>query len=204
MTSTPASMRARIAPQSGIAVTLDAGDLLAVIDPRGEQVADLTCFALGALTDGLSSGRTIDYNGTLRLTIGNVLWSRRSRRLMTIVEDSCRIHDILLAPCSDDMFAILHGHHGHHPSCLENLSRSLAPMGVDDRDITSTFNVFMNVAIGQSGEITVRSPLSTAGSRTVFRAEVALVAGVTACSAEQSNNGSFKPIDIEVISQRCR
>ena len=36
----------------------------------------------------------------------------------------------------------------------------------------------------------------------MFRAEVALVAGVTACSAEQSNNGTFKPIDIEVIAQR--
>jgi len=36
----------------------------------------------------------------------------------------------------------------------------------------------------------------------VLRAEIALVVGVTACSAEESNNGTFKPIDIEVIAQR--
>jgi uncharacterized protein YcgI (DUF1989 family) len=196
------SLAARIPPQSGAAVALDEGDLLTIVDPLGEQVADLTCFPRDDLTDGLSSGRTIDYNGTLRLTGGNVLWSRASRRLMTIADDTCGIHDILLAPCSDDMFSILHGHQGHHPSCLENLTDSLAPHGVVERDIVSTFNVFMNVAIAPSGEISVRPPLSVAGARTVFRAETALVAGVTACSAEQSNNGTFKPIDIEVITQR--
>jgi uncharacterized protein YcgI (DUF1989 family) len=196
------SVRERIAPQTGTGVTLNTGDLLVIVDPQGEQVADLTCFPLEDLTDGLSSGRTIDYNGTLRLTTGAVLWSRLSRRLMTIADDTCGVHDILLAPCSDEMFTILHGHQGHHPSCFENLSDSLAPLGVDSRDITATFNVFMNVAVDDAGEIFVRPPLSAAGARTVFRAEVPLVAGVTACSAEQSNNGSFKPIDIEVIAQR--
>ncbi|MGI8703843.1 MAG: urea carboxylase-associated protein, partial [Candidatus Limnocylindrales bacterium] len=29
-------------------------------------------------------------------------------------------------------------------------------------------------------------------------AEMDLIVGVTACSAEKSNNGSFKPIDLEV------
>ncbi|MDQ6856575.1 MAG: urea carboxylase-associated family protein [Candidatus Dormibacteraeota bacterium] len=178
------------------------GDLLVIVDPQGEQVADLTCFPRQDLTDGLSSGRTIDYNGTVRLTTGNVLWSRSSRRLMTIVEDTAGLHDILLAPCSADMFNILHGYQGHHPSCLENLTRRLAPLGVDERDISSTFNVFMNVVVHGSGEISVEPPLSSAGARIVFRAETPLVAGVTACSAEQSNNGTFKPIDVEVIAQR--
>jgi uncharacterized protein YcgI (DUF1989 family) len=196
------SLRARIAPQSGTAVSLERGDLLVIIDPQGEQVADLTCFPQDDLTDGLSCGRTLDYNSVLRLSTGDALWSRRSRKVMTIAEDTCGVHDILLAPCSNDMFAILHGHQGHHPSCLENLSHSLAPLGVEERDITATFNVFMNVTVDRAGRIAVRPPLSTAGARTVFRAEVALLAGVTACSAEQSNNGTFKPIDIEVIVRR--
>ncbi len=202
MTLFSRSLTARIAPQTGTAVSLDEGDLLTIVDPQGEQVADLTCFPRDDLTDGLSSGRTIDYNGSLRLTSGNVLWSRGSRRLMTIADDTCGLHDILLAPCSNDMFSILHGHEGHHPSCLENLTKNMAPHGVVERDICSTFNVFMNVAVDPSGEISVRPPLSVPGARTVFRAEVALVAGITACSAEQSNNGTFKPIDIEVIAQR--
>ncbi len=196
------SLRRRIPPQSGTAVRLEAGELLVIVDPQGEQVADVTCFPQDDLRDSLSSGRTIDYNATLRLTTGNVLWSRRSRRLMTIVEDTCGVHDVLLAPCSAEMFAILHGQHGHHPSCLDNLVSALAPMGIEEGDISSTLNVFMNVAVAEGGDIAVLPPLSTAGTRTVLRAEIPLVAGLTACSAEQSNNGTFKPIDIEVIARR--
>ncbi len=194
--------RRRIPPQSGTAVTMAAGDLLLVTDPLGEQVADLTCFPTDDLTDGLSSGRTIDYNGSLRMTTGSVLWSRRSRRLMTIVEDTCGVHDLLLTPCSAEMFTILHGFQGHHRSCLENLVSALAPDGVEERDIASTLNLFMNVVVGEGGEVSVQPPRSTPGTRTRLRAEVPLVAGITACSAEQSNNGSFKPIDIEVSPRR--
>ena len=196
------AVRRRIPPQSGTAVLLDAGDLLVVVDPEGEQVADLCCFPQDDLTDGLSSGRTIDYNATIHLTTGSVLWSRRSRRLMTIVQDTCGVHDILLTPCSAEMFTILHDHAGHHPSCLENLATALAPHGVVERDIASTLNVFMNVVVGADGDVAVLPPTSGPGERTVLRAEVPLVAGLTACSAEQSNNGSFKPIDLKVIVQR--
>jgi hypothetical protein len=31
-----------------------------------------------------------------------------------------------------------------------------------------------------------------------LRAEMDLIVGVTACSAEKSNNYSFKPIDVEI------
>ena len=194
-----AALRTRIAPQSGLAVRLDAGDSLVIVDPQGEQVSDLTCVPQEDLTDGLSSGRTMDYNSSLRMRIGSTLWSRQSRRLMTIVEDTCGVHDILLSPCSPEMFTILHGYAGHHPSCLENLVTALAPLGVEERDITSTLNVFMNVAVDPNGDIVVLAPVSKPGAHTVLRAEIPVIAGITACSAEQSNNGSFKPIDVEVI-----
>ena len=48
----------------------------------------------------------------------------------------------------------------------------------------------------------VEPPLSKAGDRIVFEAHMDLVIGLTACSALQSNNGSFKPIDVEVYAAR--
>lgn len=192
-------IRARLEPQTGMALRLEAGDRLVIIDPEGEQVSDLTCFPEEDLSDGLCAGRTMDFNASLRMRTGSTLWSRQSRRLMSIVEDTCGVHDILLSPCSADMFTILHGYRGHHPSCLENLVNALAPLGIDERDIASTLNVFMNVAIEPDGELVVLAPVSTPGAYTVLRAEMPVIAGVTACSAEMSNNGSFKPIDVEVI-----
>ena len=53
----------------------------------------------------------------------------------------------------------------------------------------------MNVRVdGRTGELRVESPLSKAGDYIVFRAEQDLIIGLTACSAMQSNNYSFKPI----------
>jgi len=49
-----------------------------------------------------------------------------------------------------------------------------------------------------SGELRIGAPRSRAGDRLVLRAEMDLIVGVTACSAELSNNGTFKPIDLDV------
>ncbi len=57
----------------------------------------------------------------------------------------------------------------------------------------------MNVRVDSaSGAITVQPPLSKAGDHIVFVAETDLIVALTACSAPQSNNGSFKPIDYEI------
>jgi uncharacterized protein YcgI (DUF1989 family) len=49
-----------------------------------------------------------------------------------------------------------------------------------------------------NGELQILPPTSRAGDHLLLRAEMDLVVGVTACSAELSNNGTFKPIDVEV------
>lgn len=189
----------RIAPQAGCALELARGEILRVIDPRGEQVADLFAFASDDRRSALSSGRSIDYAGSIRFTTGSVLYAGDSRPLLTIVEDSVGRHDFLLTPCSLEMFALLYeGHSGYHPSCLENLATSLAPYGVQPHEIGTTFNIFMNVAVGPDGAIAIGPPLSRPGDSIVLRAERNLLVGLTACSAEKSNNHSFKPIDYEI------
>ncbi len=57
----------------------------------------------------------------------------------------------------------------------------------------------MNVPVdGATGALTVEPPLSRAGDSIVFEADMDLIIGLTACSALQSNNGSFKPIHYRI------
>ena len=51
---------------------------------------------------------------------------------------------------------------------------------------------------GESGAVTVKPPLSKPGDHVRLRALMPLVVGMTACSAGQSNNFRFKPIDYRV------
>ncbi len=195
----PGHCRTRIAPQSGAGFRLRKGEVLRVVDPDGEQVSDLFAFRDGEPACSLSSGRTIDYAGKIYLTTGDVLWSNDSRPMFTIIADDVGRHDFLLTPCSQEMFEILYRHRGHHPSCLENLLDAFAPYGIRPEQISTTFNIFMRVDVAPDGAVAVKPPLSKAGDRFELRAEMDLVCALTACSAEGSNNGTFKPIDFEIL-----
>ncbi|MCJ2062329.1 urea carboxylase-associated family protein [Methylobacterium sp. J-088] len=189
----------RIAPRSGVAFALDRGQRLTVIDPDGEQVADLVAYNRHDTGEVISSGRTLDYASRIYLTTGDPLYSNRSNVLLRIVEDTVGRHDFLLTPCSADTFRIIYGDTDPHRGCFGNLAAALAPYGIAPDAIPVAFNCFMNVPIdGATGALTVAPPLSRAGDRIVFVAETDLIIGLTACSALQSNNGSFKPIDYRV------
>ena len=200
MTPDPTVACTRIAPQSGRAFRLRRGDVLRVVDPLGEQVSDLFAFKDGDSACALSSGRTIDYASRIYLTTGDVLYANDSQPMFTIVADQVGRHDFLLTPCSQEMFEILYRHRGHHPSCFENLYTALAPFGIVPSQISTTFNIFMNVTVDADGLVAVRTPRSKAGDFIELRAEMDLVCALTSCSAEQSNNGTFKPIDYAVIA----
>jgi hypothetical protein len=188
-----------IPPRSGTAFRLAAGDTLIVIDPQGCQVADLLAFNADDIGEVLSSGRTLDYQSTIRLTAGDRLWSNRSRVMLDIVEDTVGMHDFLLTPCSRDTFRICYDDHDPHPGCFVNLAAALAPYGVLPDAIPSAFNCFMNVPVdGATGRLQVLPPTSKAGDHIAFRATMDLIIGLTACSARDSNGGSFKPIDYRI------
>lgn len=183
-----------IPPRSGVAFQLEAGELLTVIDPEGMQVADLLAFNAGDLEEVVSSGRTLDYAETIRLTTGHILYSNRSRPMLEIVEDTVGLHDFLLTPCSVDTFRHFYPDQPVHHGCFGNLAAALAPYGVTPDRIPTAFNCFMNVPVAPDGRITVEPPISKAGDYIRFRAAMDLVIGLTACSAYASNGGSFKPI----------
>lgn len=187
-----------IHPQSGVGLTLRRGEILRIIDPQGEQVSDLMAFSASDRNEWLSSGRTIDYANTIYLTTGHTLYSNRSNPMFRILEDKVGRHDFLLTPCSPETFKIIYNNHAHHPSCFQNLVDAFDQFGIKPDQIPTTFNVFMNVKIAENGELTIAPPKSKAGDYIDLRAEMDLIIGVTACSAEMSNNCSFKPIDIEV------
>ena len=193
--------RVHLEPQTGIGLGIRRGQLLRIIDPLGEQVSDLISFSDEDRSEWLSSGRTIDYANTIYLTVGHTLYSNRSRPMWKIVEDTVGRHDFLLTPCSPETFQIIYKHNGHHPSCFENLVSALSAYGISPDSIPTTLNIFMNVEISSSGELRILPPRSIAGDHVLLEAEMDMIVGVTACSAELSNNGRFKPIDIEVYDR---
>lgn len=189
-----------IPPRSGVAFLLRAGDQLLVTDLAGEQVSDFVCFNQHDTREVLSSGRTIDYADTIFLTAGHRFYSNRSNVMFKMVKDTVGRHDFLLTPCSSDTFRIIYGHPDPHRGCFGNLVAALAPYGIQPDQIPVCFNIFMHVDVdGTTGKIDVKPPISRAGDHVLIEASMDLVVGITACSAEKSNNYAFKPIGYQII-----
>ncbi len=183
-----------IPPRSGTAFRIEKGQVLTVTDVEGVQVADLLAYNADDVREVISNGRTFDYAETILLTTGHVLFSNRSNRMLTIVEDTVGRHDFLLTPCSEATFRHFYPDQPVHRGCFGNLAEALAPYGVEPDMIPCAFNIFMNVPVAADGKIRVDPPLSKAGDYIRLRAEMDLVIGLAACSAFASNGGRFKPI----------
>jgi len=141
----------------------------------------------------------MDFEESILITKANYIWSNRSNKMMEILEDTNGRNDFLLAPCSPETFKIMYRNNKYHPSCFENLYTNLEQFSIEPDDIPTAFNIFMNVQFDQFGKISVKPPQSKAGDYILFEAKMDLIVGLTACSAEDSNGGSFKPIHYEIL-----
>jgi uncharacterized protein YcgI (DUF1989 family) len=183
----------------GAGLRLLKGQHLRIIDPEGGQSGDLLAFSTDG-QDRLSNGRTFDYGGKAYLSTGDVLWSHRSQKMLTITGDEVGAHDFLYSPCSLEMYRMQYGVTGYHANCHDNLRNALRDLGVDAEPVTIAFNFFMHVRIQPDGQLTFEPPKSRAGDAMVLRAEMDLVIALTACPASTCNGGAApKPIAFEIL-----
>ena len=188
-----------IEKQTGSSFEMKKGQKLKVIDPKGQQVSDMVLFNSEDKREKISSGKTLDFEETILITKGNFIWSNRSQKMMEILEDTNGRNDFLLAPCSPETFQIMYNNPEYHPSCFENLYTNLEKYDIEPDEVPTAFNIFMNVQFAADGKLSVLPPLSKAGDYILLEAKMDLIVALTACSAEDSNGGSFKPIQYQLL-----
>jgi hypothetical protein len=188
-----------VAAASGRAWRVPAGGLVRVTDVEGGQSGDVFFVDAVEVIDGLSNGRSFDYNGTLSLTVGARLYSSKSRVLATIVHDDVGRHDFLYTPCSQEMFEIQYGVTAPHPNCYDNLTAALSGFGVPVTTVTVAFNVFMQTSVAADGRLSIGPPRSRPGDSIVFRAERDVIVAVSACPAPEANGGGgTRPLAVAI------
>lgn len=94
--------RTIIPPQSGRSFRISQGDLIRVIDPRGQRVADLWAFATDDKLDWLSTSHTRDIGERLFPAVGESFYSTSGAPILTLVaDDSPGPHDMLYPTCNN-------------------------------------------------------------------------------------------------------
>jgi uncharacterized protein len=188
----------RVEARTGGAWRVPAGGLLRVTDIEGSQTGDVFLVDAADVSDGLSNGRSFDYNGSILLSLGSKLYSSRSKLLATILADDVGRHDFLYTPCSQEMYEIQYGATGPHPNCYDNLTVALAAFGVPASTVTVAFNIFMVASVSEDGRLTISPTQSKKGDSIVFRAERDLLASVSSCSADACNGGGSRPLQVSI------
>ncbi|RDW66703.1 hypothetical protein BP5796_09452 [Coleophoma crateriformis] len=206
-----------IPARHGIAVPLQAGQSIKVLNTHGTQVIDTFAFRVSSfppsaaspsyfadITTQLSMQHT---RASLNATIpkpGDGLFDNRREKILTFVEDTTGgRHDTLIAACDTFRYIELGGGHEHR-NCADNLVEGLRAIGVNPPQFTpSPLNLFMNIPVhtdtsnSKQGNTTLsfEPPTSKAGEYVVLKAEVDLVIAFSACPQDILSINCGNPVD---------
>lgn len=173
---------------SGKCIDVLAGQNISVIDIDGGQVVDFFAENSENPDEFLSAGVTIDCNESLRLKKGTFIYSNLYRPMFQVLYDEVGEHDLLHPCCRPEMYDFFYHNGKGHPNCLDNINRCLG----EKRTIIHPINLFMYSKIDNDGTISVEKPLSKAGSKIMFKAEMDMRLGIAACSVSESNCNNGK------------
>jgi uncharacterized protein YcgI (DUF1989 family) len=183
----------------GGAIQARAGDLLAVVDVEGGQVADFVVLPGGDWRRAVSPHQTRSSLRRLTLHVGDRLvdWDREP--VLEIVRDDVGVHDLLFCACSPALYRQRFGLTDHR-SCRMNFLEALAPHGVQEWQIPDPVNLFMRTPPRPDGEFDFLPAPSRPGDRIVFRCLADVVAAVSSCPMDLSpiNGGTITPIQLVV------
>ena len=182
---------------SGKRIDVRQGQTITVVDIDGGQVVDFFAEVTGKPEEFLSTGVTIDCNESLRLKVGNTIYTNLYRPMIEVVSDDVGEHDLLHPCCRPEMYDFFYHNGEGHPNCYDNINGALD----EHRPIITPVNLFMYTKINTDGSVSVEAPKSKAGDRIVLRALMDITLGVAACSVSESkcNSGKCSPVKVIIV-----
>lgn len=176
-----------------------AGELLRIEDIEGKQAVDLICYELADLRETFWAAHTAKLNGTIYLKTGHVLYSDKARPMMTIVEDTVEVNDVICGSCSYALDVVRYGEEKAQPGCMENFEEAIRPWGLERSDIPMCFNIFLRYLVEPDGAVSIdHEAPSRAGDHMVLRAERDLLVAISNCPQENNPCTGFNPTPLRV------
>lgn len=146
--------------------TVQAGQLVQIIDMAGAQVAAMVAWGGEDGTERLSTPVTITANASIVLKKGDKLYTNRKTELFELVEDTVGRHDLLTGtvptPTTTSTVA------SPVPSNQESLKA--AASGTPDDDVSNPVNFFKHVVIKAKGELEGKESFSERNDTVVLAA----------------------------------
>ena len=180
---------------SGASMDIAEGQTISVIDVEGGQVADFFAEYAGNPHEFLSSAVTIDCNESLKLHVGDYIYTNFYRPMFKVVYDEVGEHDLLFPCCRPEMYDFFYQNGSGHPNCYDNINHALS----EQRPIIQPVNLFMFTKVDENGKIEIMPPRSKAGNKVVLQAMMNVRVGIAACSVSEGECNDRKCTPVKVI-----
>lgn len=188
-----------IPAREGRGLRVRAGQLLDLVDLEGSQVADLVAYVAEDPEEYLSPAHTAAVNTSIRLRVGDAVYSNHRNPLLTILRDDVGHHDIVVPCCDAERYEYSYGVVGHR-SCLDNLLQARELLGADvDVRGEQAWNVFMHNRVTAEGEVVTDPAMQAGGSTITLRAERDLLVLVSACPQDLSPCNNYDPTPMQLV-----
>ena len=161
------------------------GQVLNIVQVEGPQMVDAVFLNARDLKEVFHAGWTAALNminGTGTMKKVAKLYSKppRDNVMLEVLEDPVGVHMPWNGGrCSRSFYEGIGM--TNHRSCQDNLAEVLAPYGLGEDDVPDVFNAFMNVDGIEEGKFETVMPVSKTGDYITLRAEMDILAAVSAC-----------------------
>ncbi|MDP6080887.1 MAG: DUF1989 domain-containing protein, partial [Arenicellales bacterium] len=122
---------------------------------------------------------------------------RRFGKLMTVVEDTCGLHDTIYGCCSVEVDDVRFGEN-NGKGCQSNFELELSKHGLNENDVAANINFFMYVPVESSGALGISPGLSKAGDYVSLLAEQDVLAVLSNCPERLNNAAGGEPTPVQV------
>ncbi|MBP8640901.1 MAG: urea carboxylase-associated family protein [Oscillospiraceae bacterium] len=190
-----------IPPYSAASLTVDKGQTLRITDVEGKQVGDFICYNAEDLSEYVSPVHMRSSLSSIRLKIGDFLYSNRRNHLMQFTADTVGKHDFFFPACDYYRYKVDFGVE-NHPNCHDNLCKALERFSIFTDDIPDPINWFMNNHMDENGDYTIEDPLSKPGDYVELMALKDCIVALSTCSQDfvPVNGMKVTPLQMEVFS----
>jgi len=184
----------------GVALRLDAGQSISVVNTHGQQVVDTWAFNAQDMSEFMSLEHSRVHMGRIGPVKGSVLLTNRRRPILEMIEDnSGGFHDTLMAACDVHRYRML-GATLPHANCTDNLHAALARLDLKAGETPAPLNLFQRSEIDPDGTLNIVPPVAPPGSHVTLRAGMDAVIVFSACPQDMAptNGADMTPKDVEI------
>jgi len=193
------------------------GQTMRIVQIEGKQVADCTFLNANNPREGFHVSQSVAINlmaGTGSLRSLQKLYSRPPYEnvMLTVTDDPVGVHFAWMGGrCTRRIYEIRNeqgiGEHVDpegHRTCQGNLEEAIAPFGLEPDQVPDVYNVFMvndDRYTLESHRLKFLPPVTRVGDYIDMRAEMDILAAVSACPNDQDavNDGVPKPLEIVIL-----